>query len=198
MDLPRGGAERPGARQRHRHRRYADDAGADEHLCRASARISTPGTWPTAWCARSPGHRAGCRNCSARRCWSNDCSIPRNGSTSATSLSSVDPRQGGIGNMVNCGAAMYIAPIGAVNAGDPKAAYDEAIAFAVGPPAELWARSGGRDGGGGGRGVRAGHRRSTRSSKPRLRSPRTARARPLPTSQRRRGSSRQRAASMLR
>lgn len=34
--------------------------------------------------------------------------------------------------MVNCGAAMYIAPIGAVNAGDPKSAYDEAIAFASG------------------------------------------------------------------
>jgi ADP-ribosylglycohydrolase len=47
-------------------------------------------------------------------------------------LSGVDPRQGGIGNMVNCGAAMYIAPIGAVNACDPKAAYDEAIAFASG------------------------------------------------------------------
>jgi ADP-ribosylglycohydrolase len=47
-------------------------------------------------------------------------------------LSGVDPRQGGIGNMVNCGAAMYIAPIGAANAGDPRAAYDEAIAFASG------------------------------------------------------------------
>jgi len=47
-------------------------------------------------------------------------------------LSSCDPRQGGIGNMVNCGAAMYITPIGAVNACDPKAAYDEAIAFASG------------------------------------------------------------------
>jgi ADP-ribosylglycohydrolase len=47
-------------------------------------------------------------------------------------LSSVDPRQGGVGNMVNCGAAMYIAPIGAANACDPKAAYDEAIAFASG------------------------------------------------------------------
>ena len=47
-------------------------------------------------------------------------------------LSGCDPRQGGIGNMVNCGAAMYIAPIGAVNACDPKAAYDEAIAFASG------------------------------------------------------------------
>ena len=47
-------------------------------------------------------------------------------------LANCDPRQGGIGNMVNCGAAMYIAPIGAVNAADPKAAYDEAIAFAAG------------------------------------------------------------------
>lgn len=47
-------------------------------------------------------------------------------------LAACDPRQGGIGNMVNCGAAMYIAPIGVVNACDPKAAYDEAIAFASG------------------------------------------------------------------
>lgn len=34
--------------------------------------------------------------------------------------------------MVNCGAAMYIAPIGAVNACDPQGAYDEAISFAAG------------------------------------------------------------------
>jgi ADP-ribosylglycohydrolase len=47
-------------------------------------------------------------------------------------LASCDPRQGGIGNMVNCGAAMYVAPIGAANACDPRAAYDEAIAFASG------------------------------------------------------------------
>ena len=47
-------------------------------------------------------------------------------------LSACDPRLGGVGNMVNCGAAMYIAPIGAINACDPKAAYDEAIAFAAG------------------------------------------------------------------
>lgn len=47
-------------------------------------------------------------------------------------LSAVDPRQGGVGNMVNCGAAMYIAPIGAANAGDPRGAYNEAIAFASG------------------------------------------------------------------
>ena len=42
------------------------------------------------------------------------------------------PREGGIGNMINCGAAMYIAPIGIVNACNPKAAYDEAINFASG------------------------------------------------------------------
>ena len=47
-------------------------------------------------------------------------------------LANCDPRQGGIGNMVNCGAAMYIAPIGVVNACDPRAAYDEAIGFAQG------------------------------------------------------------------
>ena len=34
--------------------------------------------------------------------------------------------------MINCGAAMYIAPVGIVNAGNPKAAYDEAILFAMG------------------------------------------------------------------
>ncbi|WP_225771164.1 ADP-ribosylglycohydrolase family protein [Inquilinus sp. Marseille-Q2685] len=47
-------------------------------------------------------------------------------------LTSCDPREGGIGNMVNCGAAMYIAPVGAANACDPKAAYDEAIDLAAG------------------------------------------------------------------
>lgn len=47
-------------------------------------------------------------------------------------LAGCDPRQGGVGNMVNCGAAMYAAPIGVVNACDPRAAYDEAIAFASG------------------------------------------------------------------
>ncbi|WIX77418.1 ADP-ribosylglycohydrolase family protein [Amycolatopsis carbonis] len=39
----------------------------------------------------------------------------------------VDPREAGVGNVVNCGAAMYIAPVGVVNAGDPRAAYAEAI-----------------------------------------------------------------------
>jgi ADP-ribosylglycohydrolase len=47
-------------------------------------------------------------------------------------LSGAEPRQGGIGNMVNCGAAMYIAPIGVVNACDPQGAYAEAVSFAAG------------------------------------------------------------------
>ncbi|WP_037360827.1 ADP-ribosylglycohydrolase family protein [Amycolatopsis orientalis] len=38
-----------------------------------------------------------------------------------------DPREAGVGNIVNCGAAMYIAPVGVVNPGDPRAAYAEAI-----------------------------------------------------------------------
>lgn len=39
----------------------------------------------------------------------------------------VDPREAGVGNVVNCGATMYMAPVGLVNAGDPAAAYREAI-----------------------------------------------------------------------
>ncbi|MER5390177.1 ADP-ribosylglycohydrolase family protein [Saccharopolyspora sp. NPDC002686] len=39
----------------------------------------------------------------------------------------VDPREAGAGNVVNCGAAMYIAPVGIANAGDPRGAYAEAI-----------------------------------------------------------------------
>ncbi|RMB62387.1 ADP-ribosylglycohydrolase family protein [Tessaracoccus antarcticus] len=42
----------------------------------------------------------------------------------------VDPREAGVGNIVNCGAAMYMAPVGVVNAGDPWAAYAEAIDMA--------------------------------------------------------------------
>ncbi len=47
-------------------------------------------------------------------------------------LANCDPREGGQGNMVNCGAAMYISPVGIINACNPKAAYDEAIDFACG------------------------------------------------------------------
>ncbi|MFF7329285.1 ADP-ribosylglycohydrolase family protein [Streptomyces sp. NPDC090306] len=39
----------------------------------------------------------------------------------------VDPREAGAGNIVNCGAAMYMAPVGLVNAADPQGAYAEAL-----------------------------------------------------------------------
>jgi ADP-ribosylglycohydrolase len=43
----------------------------------------------------------------------------------------VDPREAGVGNIVNCGAAMYMAPVGIVNAGHPEAAYAEALEVAA-------------------------------------------------------------------
>ena len=42
-------------------------------------------------------------------------------------LASGNPREGGIGNMVNCGAAMYAAPVGLMHAGDPDLAYERAV-----------------------------------------------------------------------
>lgn len=42
-------------------------------------------------------------------------------------LAGANPREGGIGNMVNCGAAMYAAPVGLMNAGDPDLAYQRAL-----------------------------------------------------------------------
>ena len=42
-------------------------------------------------------------------------------------LANANPREAGIGNMVNCGAAMYAAPVGIVNAGDPLQAYREGL-----------------------------------------------------------------------
>ncbi|MFJ7154842.1 ADP-ribosylglycohydrolase family protein [Streptomyces sp. NPDC101118] len=42
----------------------------------------------------------------------------------------VDPREAGSGNIVNCGAAMYMAPVGVVNAGNPAGAYAEALDIA--------------------------------------------------------------------
>jgi ADP-ribosylglycohydrolase len=42
-----------------------------------------------------------------------------------------EPRSAGTGNCVNCGVAMYTWPIGAVNAGDPETAYEEAAAFGL-------------------------------------------------------------------
>ncbi|MFF0552332.1 ADP-ribosylglycohydrolase family protein [Streptomyces sp. NPDC004311] len=38
-----------------------------------------------------------------------------------------DPREAGSGNIVNCGAAMYMAPVGIANAGNPAGAYAEAV-----------------------------------------------------------------------
>lgn len=38
-----------------------------------------------------------------------------------------DPREAGVGNIVNCGAAMYMAPVGLVNAAHPARAYTEAL-----------------------------------------------------------------------
>ncbi|MFD9725635.1 ADP-ribosylglycohydrolase family protein [Streptomyces sp. NPDC059072] len=42
----------------------------------------------------------------------------------------VDPREAGSGNIVNCGAAMYMAPVGIANAGNPAGAYSEALDIA--------------------------------------------------------------------
>ncbi len=41
-----------------------------------------------------------------------------------------DPREAGYGNIVNCGATMYMSPVGIINAGNPEAAYKEAIEIA--------------------------------------------------------------------
>ncbi|MEU6177988.1 ADP-ribosylglycohydrolase family protein [Streptomyces coeruleorubidus] len=41
-----------------------------------------------------------------------------------------DPREAGTGNIVNCGAAMYMSPVGLVNAANPRAAYAEALDIA--------------------------------------------------------------------
>jgi ADP-ribosylglycohydrolase len=41
-----------------------------------------------------------------------------------------DPREAGAGNIVNCGAAMYMAPVGIANAADPEGAYAEAVDIA--------------------------------------------------------------------
>jgi len=42
----------------------------------------------------------------------------------------MDPREAGVGNIVNCGAAMYMAPVGLVNAANPAGAYAEALDIA--------------------------------------------------------------------
>ena len=44
--------------------------------------------------------------------------------------SHIDPREAGVGNVVNCGTAMFMAPVGIANAGNPLGAYQEAIELA--------------------------------------------------------------------
>jgi ADP-ribosylglycohydrolase len=46
-------------------------------------------------------------------------------------VNNVEPRKAGIGNRVNCGIAMYMMPVGAVNFGDPSQAYQEAVALGI-------------------------------------------------------------------
>ncbi|MDD3336458.1 MAG: ADP-ribosylglycohydrolase family protein [Eubacteriales bacterium] len=45
-------------------------------------------------------------------------------------IANAEPRVAGVGNCINCGVAMYMMPIGAVNAGAPYYAYQEAVVFA--------------------------------------------------------------------
>jgi len=46
-------------------------------------------------------------------------------------MGNADPRSAGVGNCVNCGVAMWTIPAGAVNAGDPEGAYQEAAAIGL-------------------------------------------------------------------
>lgn len=46
-------------------------------------------------------------------------------------VNKVEPRAAGAGNLVNCGVAMYMMPAGAVNAGDPVSAYEEAASLGI-------------------------------------------------------------------
>ncbi len=89
----------------------------------------------------------------------------------------VDPREAGVGNIVNCGAAMYMAPVGIANAGDPVGAYAEAVELGGSPPVQLRAGGGRRVRGGGRRGDGPGRDGGRRSSRRRPVSRGTARGR---------------------
>ena len=67
----------------------------------------------------------------------------------------VDPREAGVGNIVNCGAAMYMAPVGLVNAGRPGGRLRRGPGHRRRAPVLVRAGGGGRVRGGGGRGVHA-------------------------------------------
>jgi len=47
------------------------------------------------------------------------------------SVFGAEPRVAGIGNAINCAVAMFIWPVGAINATDCESAYNEAAAFAA-------------------------------------------------------------------
>ena len=56
----------------------------------------------------------------------------------------VDPREAGVGNIVNCGAAMYMAPVGVLNAGRPAGGVRRGHRGRRGPPVQLRPRGGRR------------------------------------------------------
>ena len=88
----------------------------------------------------------------------------------------VDPREAGVGNIVNCGAAMYMAPVGLVNAADPAGRLRRGAGHRGRPPVVLRPGGGGRLRGGGRGGVRAGRDPGLGGDDLPGRWPRTARA----------------------
>ena len=89
-------------------------------------------------------------------------------------LANADPRYAGAGNMVNCGAAMYAAPIGIVNACDPLGAYQEAVDVLSPHQVSFRAGSGSCPGDLRGGSLQAGRVRQLQSLTRGYRSPRTA------------------------
>ena len=69
----------------------------------------------------------------------------------------VDPREAGTGNIVNCGAAMYMAPVGLVNAAHPAGRVRRGAGRRGRPPVVVRA--------GGGRSLRGGGRRRLRAGR---------------------------------
>ena len=76
----------------------------------------------------------------------------------------VDPREAGVGNIVNCGAAMYMAPVGLVNAAHPRGRVRRGAGRRGRPPVLVRPGGGRRLRGGGRRGLRPGRDARTPSS----------------------------------